>query len=224
MTRNAKHASRPRPSYADRVMLWLSSGKDIDGLWVGTYFQSNSEAVMGRVEAALGLIKAHDRSRYERLARDLDRVWVRLLTTGVAQFDPSLRACLVDERFVLAETTDIAHIAAVIAHEATHARLWRQGFGYDEAVRQRVEAICLRREVALAQKLPDGARIRQWADDALAMSPDYWTNAAAVDREHAGSVEVLDHLGHGWLARLTLAVRKWRQASATQTTASGESQ
>jgi hypothetical protein len=203
-------------------MLWLSSGRDVDGLWVGTYFQTHAEAVMGGVAAALDLIRTQDPVSYRRLARDLDRIWVRLLTTGVAQFDPRLRACLLDERFVLAEGTDISHIAAAIVHEAAHARLWRHGFGYDEAVRERVEAICLRREVAFAKKLPDGARIRAWANDALALAPAYWTDSAAEDRAQAGSVEVLDHLGHGWLARAVLAIRKWRRPPAFNAPTSGE--
>ena len=189
-------------------MLWLSSGQHIDGLWVGTYFQENGARVMERVQQALALIEAQDRVRYARLARDLDRVWVRLVTTGVAQFDPTWRACLLDERFVLAEDTDVAHIAAAIVHEATHARLWRLGFGYDEAVRERVEAVCLRREVAFASKLPDGKSVSQWANESLALTPAYWTDAAAEDREQAGSIALLDHLGHGRLARWVQARRR----------------
>lgn len=209
MLRNGKVVPASRPPVSERVMLWLSSGRPIDGLWVGTYFQENGARVMDRVAQALALIKAHDRVRYDGLARDLDRVWVRLLTTGVAQFDPAWRACLLDERFVLAETTDIAHIAAAIVHEATHARLWRLGFGYDAAIRDRVEAVCLRREAAFARKLPDGQAVSQWAGEALALDPAYWTDEAARDRDRAGSVAVLDHLFHGWLARWVQAVRRW---------------
>src|SRR6185503_13261504 len=128
--------------------------------WIVGRHRTEAERVLPRVEAALGLIKTHDRQRYDRIVADLDRVWVRLLTTYVAQFSPSWSACFLDERFVLGDTTDAAHIAAAIVHEATHARLWRCGFGYDEEVRQRVEAVCVRREVAFANKLPDGERIR----------------------------------------------------------------
>lgn len=210
MTRNRKEQLTPRPRFADRFQMWLSSGKEIDGLWVGTYFQTHAEEVMSRVEAALDLIKTHDRPRYARLAHDLDQVWVRLLTVGVAQFDPSWRGCSLDERFVLAENTDTADIASAIVHEATHARLWRYGFRYDEDIRQRVEAICLRREVAFARKLPDGARVRAWAEETLAFAPTYWTDTAAVDRENAGAIAVLDHVGISWLTRFVLAVRKWQ--------------
>ncbi len=196
--------------FSDRVMLWLSVGRTVDGLWVGSYFQTNAELALRRVEAALRLIKASDRRRYDRVIRDLDRVWVRLLTTGAAQFDPSLRACLLDERFVLAETTDPVLIATMIVHEATHARLWRCGIRYDEDQRQRVEAICFRRELAFARRLPNGQSAREAAKDALAISPSYWTNVASQDREVEGSIQVLRHLGSNWLARLFLAVHNWR--------------
>jgi hypothetical protein len=130
---------------SDRVMLWLSAGRSIDGLWIGSYYQESAEPALRRVEEALCLIKTYDRPKYDRMSRDLDRVWVRLLTTGIAQFSPGLRACLLDERFVLADTTDAETVAAAIVHAATHARLWHRGFRYDEAVRQRVEGICMRR-------------------------------------------------------------------------------
>ena len=106
-----------RRSLIDRILALDVVGEDIDGLWVGS--EMEAERVLPRVEAALGLIKTHDRQRYDRIAADLERVWVRLLTTYVAQFSPSWSACFLDERFVLADTTDTAHIAAAIVHEAT---------------------------------------------------------------------------------------------------------
>jgi hypothetical protein len=199
-----------RPSLAKRLLLWLSPARCIDGLWVGSLFQENAEASLQRVEAALRLIETCDRPRYDRLRRDLDRIWVCLLTIGAAQFDPALRACLLDERFLLDEATDAAIVAAVIVHEATHARLWHRGIGYEEERRTRVEAICLRRELAFARRLPDGSHVRHAAEAALAMSPSYWTNAASQDRELEGRVQVLKHLERNWLARLALAIHRRR--------------
>jgi hypothetical protein len=192
-------------------MLWLSAvQRPVDGLWVGSFFDENAGEALRRVEEALRLIRTYDRPRYDRLRRDLDRVWVRLLTAGVAQFSPALRACLIDERFVLAETTDATVLAAAIVHEATHARLWHCGIGYEEGRRQRVEAICIRRELAFARKLPDGRRVRAWAEAALAMSPSQWTDTAFRDRELEGKVRVLQHLERNWVARIVLAWHGWR--------------
>lgn len=208
--------------WGGRVMLWLSVGRNLDGLWVGSYFQTNAEGALRRVEAALRLIKSNDRRRYDRMIHDLDRVWVRLLTTGAAQFDPSLRACLLDERFLLAETTDPELIAAMIVHEATHARLWRCGIRYDGDRRRRIEAICFRRELAFARRLPNGQSAREAAEDALAMGPSYWTNVASQDREVEGSIQVLRHLEPNWLARLVLAVHNWRTSRPRRVKRNGE--
>ena len=198
------------PPIFDRIMLWLSAGRHIDGLWVGTYVQTNAEPALRRVEDSLRLIKAYDRHRYNRIVRVPERVWVRLLTTGAAQFSPFLQACILDERFVLADTTDSELVAAAIVHEATHARLWRCGIRYDEDLRQRVEAVCFRRELAFARRLPNGHRVREWAEDALGTSSSYWTNVASHERELEGSIQVLRHLEPNWVARIVLTILKWR--------------
>jgi len=203
-------------------MLWLSSGKRIDGLWVGTYFQTNAGAVMLRIEEALRLIKVHDRRRYERLGKDLTRVWVRLVPGAVARYVPTMETCELDERFVLAETSSADLIAAAIVHEATHARLWRRGIGYDEMLRARVEAACFRRELAFAAKLPNGERVSEQARAALAIPPAAWTDTAERDRDVDGATEVLHHLGApNWLVRALLAARAWRTSRRATRRSSG---
>jgi len=188
-------------------MLRLSMGRIIDGLWVGSYYQSNADVVLRRVEDALAIVRRYDGLRYARVLRDLDRIWIRLLPTGAAQYSPVLRACVLDERFVLANTTDSELIAAVIVHEATHARLWETGFRYEEVIRERIEAVCFRRELAFARDLPNGDRVKQWTEAAMLEPGDYWTDASSSDRERDGATEVLRHLSSSnWLARLALAL------------------
>jgi hypothetical protein len=201
------------------MMLWLSSSRRVDGMWVGTYFQTNAEQVMRRVEEALRLIKTYDQRRYNRLISDLDRVWVRLVPGALGQYKHSLRACELDERFVLAETSPPEVIAATIVHEATHARLWRCGIGYAENIRSRVEAVCFRRELAFARKLPNGEIAYERAKDALAIPPASWTDTADRDRDLEGSVQVLRHLGApNWVVRALLAARAWRSSRTSSRT------
>jgi hypothetical protein len=219
---NPRPKLRTKAPLSDRVMLWLSSGNRIDGLWVGTYFQTNAGVVMRRVEEALRLIKTHDRRRYDRLRKDLTRVWVRLVPGALARYVPNMEACELDERFVLAEASSPELIAAAIVHEATHARLWRCGIGYDEELRARVEAACFRRELAFAAKLPNGERVHEQARDALAIPPATWTDTAERDRNVDGSTEVLHHLGapNGLVGAL-LAARAWRSSKMTTRRSSG---
>jgi hypothetical protein len=140
----------------DRIALRLATSRRVDGLWIGFGGSTRSELVLQRVEEALHLIKKYDLVRYNRLIRDLDRVWVTMLSGPAGCFDRSIAACKLDQRFVLADTSSPEVIASVIVHEAAHARLQRCGIGYEEDLRGRVEAVCIRRQLAFAAKLPMG--------------------------------------------------------------------
>lgn len=198
---------KPKPTAApvasavvDRVMMWLSTSRRIDGLWVGTY--SNAGQVMPRVEEALALIKTRDPLRYRRILKDVGRVWVNLTPGVAARFKFGIRTCELDERFVLAETSSPEAIAAVIVHEATHARLEHRGIGYDERIRGRVEGVCARRELAFAKLLPDGEQAREAAEARLALPLATWTDAAGLERNLQASLEILrDRGAPSWMIR-----------------------
>ena len=202
---------RTRKSKTDLLWDWLSVSKRIDGLLVGTWeSDAEAEAVLSRVEGALSLIKAHDQLRYERLLRDLERVRVWLLPRASGSYKKSLRSCELDSRFVLAETSSLEMIASTVVHEATHARLWRCGIGYETELRARVEAVCARREIAFANKLPNGGQVRESAERLLELCADnsYWSNTAFEERYVEGSIEAMRHLGApDWLLRVLPTLR-----------------
>jgi hypothetical protein len=114
------------------VLLWLSAKRVIDGLWVG--FRAAEGAPypgLQRVEEALSLIKQYSPLHYSRVLRDLERVWVDFVPSGPAGYRSDLITCILDERFVLRDTTTLEQIASAIIHEAIHARLDRWGIGQD---------------------------------------------------------------------------------------------
>ena len=133
----------------------------MDGLWVGA--EQGGERGLRRAEEALDIIKQHDRHRYNRIRGDIERVWVRVIPGALARFNEALSACELDARFVLDEASPLEVIAAAIVHEATHARIARCGIAYEEDKRHRIEAICIRRELAFAARLHDGEQVRVWA-------------------------------------------------------------
>ena len=191
-----------RPRLVVRIMLRFSARRYLDGLWIGTW-EMEAEPILRRIEEALLLIKRHDRTRYDRLLRDLERVWVLLLPSSIANFEYGIYTCQIDTRYCLADTTKPELLAAVIVHEATHARLWRRGIRYEEAQRPRIEEICIRREIAFAAKLPNGEVVRDQAERSLAFcaTGEYWTSAAFRERYIEGGVEILRYMGApGWLA------------------------
>jgi tetratricopeptide (TPR) repeat protein len=198
-----KKRRSPGPGLLDGLALLLSAGKRVDGLWLGTFLTGAHEHVLHRVEDALRLIKEHDPRRFDRLIRDLERVWILPLPgLAIGYFNHSIHACQLDTRFILAETSSLELIASTIVHEATHARLIRSGIDYEERLRARVEAVCVRRELAFAAKLPNGEQVRERAERNLALTRENWTDAAANERSVEGTLNTLRNLGAPeWLLR-----------------------
>jgi hypothetical protein len=162
-----------------------------------------------RVEEALQLIKHSDNLHYSRVIHSLDRIWVNLLPYALAHYASALNACVIDERFVLLETTTLERLASTIVHEATHARLDRWGIRYIEKARSRIEAICLRRELNFLTKLPNSEPLQEEIAHTLewyATNQDYLSNVNFRARDDRGQVEVLRHLGAPrWFVRFA----KW---------------
>jgi hypothetical protein len=203
--------------------LWYSTGRDIDGVWVGTF---EDKAGLRRVEDALQLMKQQSPLHYSRVTSNLDRIWLRLVPSSRANYSPRLNACELDERFVAQADTTPELIASVIVHEATHARLERWGIAYDEAKRHRIEAICIRRQLHFVSRLA-GCEAMQ---ESLRESLDYYGNNAEYFSDENmrqsfddGSLETLRWLGvPNWLVALVSKatnlrrrLRSWRTAAAS---------
>jgi hypothetical protein len=208
--RLAKKKRDRKPAAVDRLSFWFSTGSDIDGLWVGTT-ESKPHPGLRRVEDALQIIKRHDSLHYSRAIHNLERVWVRLLPTASACYDRSLKACILDERYVLLETTTLEQIACTIVHEATHAKLERWGINYYEKERSRIEAACLRRELNFIAKLPHGEPLREETARTLewcVSDHDHFSDVRFQQRDQQGAVETLRYLGApDWLIRFLPKVR-----------------
>ena len=204
--RGVAFARKPdrKPAAVDRLNFWLSTSRQVDGLWVGTT-ESKPQPGLRRVEEALRLIKHHDSLHYSRVLHNLEQIWVHLLPNALACYDGSKKACVLDERFVLLETTTLEEIASTIVHEATHAKLERWGINYDENKRSRIEAVCLRRELNFIASLPNSeplrekiARTWEWCGSDHA----YFSDVSFQQRDDQGNAETLRYLGTpDWLIR-----------------------
>ena len=199
--------------FLDRLELRASSGKSIDGLWIGVSGDKSSPALQ-RVENALALIRTHDPLNYRRrrVIRELQRVWVRILVSASGLYSAKLGACELDTRFVDWASEEL--IASIIVHEATHARLVRCGIDYEEKRRVRVERVCIRRQLVFTTKLPNGDEAHKRARESLAsLSPETYTNQAFSEREQRGSAEALRYIGvPEWVIRAAFRMREWMDA------------
>jgi hypothetical protein len=154
------------------------------------------------------------------MQRMISRIWIRLLPGPSAVFVAAAKACQLDARFVRDAATAPEDIAVSLVHEATHARIDRW-IPYREDLRERIEAICRRQELAFARRLPGGAAIVRRMEEWLAQPPakEFWSDMAFRDRWLEGSFENLRQLGfperlipplrriHGFVQALRNAVR-----------------
>ena len=198
-------------SLLERISLAISTSRRVDGIWIGSYWGSPKH--LARVEQALLLVKRHSPVHYSCIINNLERIWIFGLTHIGAEYNHSLKACVFDYRFLADPKTSTKLIASVIVHEATHARLERCGITYDEDRRVRIEAICLRREWALAARLPDSAELQQLISEHLhwhwyQANPDFFSDAQIRERHRNGAIEALRDAGApDWLIRAIPATR-----------------
>jgi hypothetical protein len=210
-TRSANERQKPPRSSArilDKMQLSLSTGRHVDGIWVGSW---RTPEDLTRVEHALHLVKRHSPLHYSRIIRDLERIWIFLVPEGLGHYDHSLKACVLDERFIADAAISVERIASTIVHESTHARLERFGIAYEEELRGRIEAICFRRELALAVRLPDGAKLVEEIARYLewyGANSDYFREAHWLERLQQGEIEMLRNVGvPELLIRATLTLK-----------------
>ncbi|MDG4880926.1 hypothetical protein [Mesorhizobium sp. WSM4884] len=182
----------------------FSASQTIDGLVI--VGDKGTDKIVG----ALDVIREFDPVRYKRLLRDVRQVLVTVLPASVAQWAETSQACELDERYLVSETTTPERVASTIVHEATHARLMRCGIGYEEKLRDRVERVCLRREIAFAARLPAGTDTARRVEATFQAMPDF-SDRAMSERYLDGLRDALLYLNMpAWLVGLTLSYRRWR--------------
>lgn len=104
-----------------------------------------------KIGEGLDVIQAFDGRRSVQVAERLPRFI--LVSGGGDHFSPVLRAHMVDANQLSTRTN--AQMALNIVHEATHARVHSAGIPMTEDTASRIERICVREQIAFAQRLPD---------------------------------------------------------------------
>lgn len=138
----------------------------------------SSQAVERAVEA-LNLVRQCDPAVWRRLVRDVRYVVVTRTLGTAGEYWANIQWVLLNDAVVARQTTEA--IAMVIVHEATHARLWRMGFGRCSD-RERIETTCVEAEITFAQKLPGTSDLIAGARAKLATR--YWeTDLRAIARQ-----------------------------------------
>ena len=131
----------------------------------------------GLPAAGIALLKATDPRRFARLLQDMTAVVVvaDLYVAGAA-FWPVSRLCALNGAMLLRlpASRRPAHIAILLAHEATHARLARlQTVPWRMPLARRLEQRALREELSFIGRLSPAAYpwVREWARERMARDP-----------------------------------------------------
>jgi len=146
--------------------------RDIHGLpvrIVNTRPDIQTEQVVQRLAAALGLIATYAPRCFRRLHQDLAGLVVERFACRGAFF-PDTRECLVELTFTVNPQHTLPEIAASIVHEAMHARVANWCGTLPPEHRAREERLCRREELAFGLALPDGGMVVERARASLTLS------------------------------------------------------
>jgi hypothetical protein len=142
-----------------------------------------------QINAAFEIISRSDSNRFLRMRRDVTEVNLvgRPVMGKRGAYDPS--GVYIDATELLRLGKDAAlDVASTLVHEATHARLFRAGFGFyfmhREVSRIRVERICNRAQHAFLCRLPDNEKRRRLLadlDHVFELIPSLYSDDAVVE-------------------------------------------
>lgn len=197
----------------------------ICGIEAAVFLSSKAEtkAAFTTIEAALNLMQQCDPRRMAYLKRDVKRILVWGSTDYQGTWHQKYAMCELTTEFVQSQETTPAILAATLAHEAMHARLMRWGFGYEERIRVRIEAICIKASMNFARRLPlsemESRGYIMWsAKRMLERDTAYWSDEGRLEAKAAALLK----LGcPEWLVRSVLRMgrimlrRRQRKASLT---------
>jgi hypothetical protein len=120
-----------------------------------------------RLDEALGLLERYVPHHFRRLRRDFARILIQRRANRGA-FLVEERTCLVELSFVANDDITVPEIAAVILHEAMHARLYARGIALEDPAAQ--ERFCRRIESAFGRIVPGGEPVVRRAEESLALA------------------------------------------------------
>ena len=168
-------------------LLWLISRRGrLHGIATGVPWSDPERTIAAtKLRLALDLIHVALPRMLNRMKGDLAKILVTDVLIADGQFDPNLRMCMLDESYVCKADVTPSHVATVLIHEATHARLHAVGIGYPVSLRPRIERLCMRQELELAKQLPDGPRAALRAERGINLPDSTWGQPALVDRRIA---------------------------------------
>ena len=215
------HLPHPRPTWIDRFLLWVAVWDLHRGvrISVGSGRDTVRDAALTKLHLALDLLALHAPAQLDRIRAHMHGVFVGPIGGALATWRQGLRACIVEEGYVLDPATTPEDLASTLIHELTHARLSARGFGYEEPLRARVERICFLAERNWSSRLPPSparTELEERVERYLKVPPERWSDA--VRREERAAARRAQPL---WLRAIGVGFRAVRAVERLTTSRSG---
>lgn len=142
---------RPVRCLKQRAIMFGAVRTEMFGISVfhGSNRQSPEETFV-KLRAALELIGAIDAYWLRTIRAHIPRIVVRRSSTS--GFWEESRTIVLEEDLVAED--DVSDVAAVLVHEAAHARMHASGVRMFTDLRSRIEYSCLEHQIAFAKRIP----------------------------------------------------------------------
>src|SRR5882724_2942912 len=199
-----------------RVMFWSAEWRTVHGIKVGVFGVWEDQVLkraFEKIDTALGLIAIHEPRRLQRATRDMRRLWIRRAAYSSAYYLQTWQMCVIDLKFLTDDQTSAAKAAAVLVHEATHARLFNCGIRYTEKARLRIESICVAESASFSRRLPDGEALARHVEACQPSNESHWSDQNLDHRMLQARLQEMDEAPlASWLKRLLRRVLLSRAA------------
>jgi hypothetical protein len=150
------HALHPL-SWVTRLLVWTAPTRQVSEIPVTVTSRDSLtvEAMFHKVAAGLEVLRKFYPRGYGTVRRQIQRVVVGYSPDARAKWWDPPRVCMLSIEYFSQEAASATDVAFSLLHEATHGRLERLGFSYTPERRLRLETICTRAQMTLAENLPD---------------------------------------------------------------------
>lgn len=176
--------------------LWLRYAEidQIEGIPFVDLARGDAKARAASIQQAIGLLAGVQPYRLAQVRRYL-RWLIVSYTGGSGEYWYGMGVCVLDADYI--EASAPIDIAMLLVHEMTHGRLDKRRIRTTSANHDRIEELCVKAELELADQLPEGTdlvvRVRR------RLEQRWWDDSQHVARQRRRLVQ---HRAPRWIMRM----------------------
>lgn len=203
-----KYLARLIHSYLGQMLYRMSTKRTLHGIPVAANLLSSQEEkeeeVFEKIDSALELIARFAPKKFRSLRKVVSSIYVTGGFWGIGRYQWKQKLVELNRGYVTDSKTTRQDVACTLIHEAQHGRLHRLGFGYEDAVRTRIERICMTAERNFARKLPGNEALAAQLEERIDFDWEPFLSDEALWRadQEASIEEIKDLSIPDWFIRL----------------------